>query len=120
MNRRHFLAFALWATLAAALQAVSAAQADDDWIASWTASPHEVWAPDFLAPVKVPRNLWAQTVRQVAQVSIGGQRVRVVLSNEYGPWPLKIGAAQIALSDKASAIVAGSGKPLTFGGRPRS
>jgi lysophospholipase L1-like esterase len=117
MNRRHFLAFALWATLAAVLQAVSAAQADDDWIASWTASPHEVWAPDFLASVKVPRNLWAQTVRQVAQVSIGGRHVRVVFSNEYGPWPLKIGAAQIALSDKASAIVAGSGKPLTFGGQ---
>ena len=32
-------------------------------------------------------------------------------------WPLKIGAAQIALSDKGSAIVPGSGKPLTFGGR---
>jgi len=58
MNRRHFLAFALWAALAAALQAVPAAQADDDWIATWTASSHEVWAPDLLAPVKVPRNLW--------------------------------------------------------------
>ena len=51
-------------------------------------------------------------------VSIGGKRVRVVLSNEFGPWPLKVGAAHIALSDKGSAIVAGSGKPLTFGGRP--
>ena len=78
MNRRHFLAVALWAVLAAALQTVSVAHADDDWIATWTASPHEVWAPDFLAPVKVPRNLWAQTVRQVASVSIGGQRVRVI------------------------------------------
>ncbi len=117
MNRRHFLAFALWAGLVAALQAIPAARAGDDWIATWTASPHEVWAPDFLAPVKVPRNLWAQTVRQVASVSIGGERVRVVLSNEYGLWPLKIGAAHIALSDKGSAIVAGSGKPLTFGGR---
>jgi lysophospholipase L1-like esterase len=117
MNRRHFLAFALWAALSVALQAVPAAQAADDWIATWTASPHQVWAPDFLAPVKVPRNLWGQTVRQVASVSIGGRRVRIVLSNEYGPWPLKIGAAHIGLSDKGSAIVAGSGKPLTFGGR---
>ena len=57
MNRRHFLTFALWATLAA-LQLVPAARADDDWIATWTASPHEVWAPNFLAAVKVPRNLW--------------------------------------------------------------
>ena len=117
MNRRHFLAFALWAGLVAALQAMPVAHAGDDWIATWTASPHEVWAPDFLVPVKVPRNLWGQTVRQVAQVSIGGKRVRVVLSNEYGPWPIRIGAMQIALNDKGSAIVPGSGKPLTFGGK---
>ena len=115
MNRRHFLAFAFWAVLAAALQ--TAAHAADDWIGTWTATPHEVWAPDFLAPVKVPRNLWGQTVRQVARISIGGKQVRVVLSNEFGPWPVKIGAAHIALSDKGSAIVAGSGRPLTFGGQ---
>ena len=117
MNRRHFLAFALWAVLVAALQVGPAAGADDDWIATWTSSPHEVWAPDFLAPIKVPRNLWGQTVRQVAQVSIGGKRVRVVLSNEFGNWPFKVGAAQIALSEKGSGIVAGSGRPLTFGGQ---
>jgi len=117
MKRRHFLVLALWAGLVAALQAGPATGAGDDWIATWTSSPHEVWAPDFLAGVKVPRNLWGQTVRQVAQVSIGGQRVRVVLSNEYGNWPFKVGAAQIALSDKGSAIVAGSSKPLTFGGQ---
>ncbi|MDQ3261253.1 MAG: SGNH/GDSL hydrolase family protein [Pseudomonadota bacterium] len=117
MNRRNFLAAALWAGLAVALQAGSAAGADDDWIATWSASPHEVWAPDFLAPMKAPRNLWAQTVRQIASVSIGGKRVRVVLSNEFGPWPVKIDAAHVALSDKGSAIVAGSGKSLTFGGK---
>jgi len=61
--------------------------------------------------------LWAQTVRQIASVSIGGHRVRVVLSNEYGKRPLKIAAAQVALREKGSAIVAGSGKTLTFGGR---
>ena len=117
MNRRNFLGFAFWAGLAVALQVGTAAGADDDWIATWTASPHEVWAPDFLAPMKAPRNLWAQTVRQIASVSIGGKRVRVVLSNEYGPWPVKIDGAHVALSDKGSAIVAGSGKPLTFGGK---
>src|SRR5689334_15900186 len=118
MNRRHFVAFALWAAVLAGLQPMSLARADEDWIATWTASPHEVWAPDFLVPVKVPRNLWGQTVRQIAQVSIGGQRVRVVLSNEYGPWPVKIGGMQIALSANGSAIAPGSSKPLTFGGKP--
>jgi len=117
MNRRHFLAVALWTVVAAALQAVPAIGAGDNWIATWTASPHEVWAPDFLAPAKVPRNLWSQTVRQVARISIGGKSVRVVLSNEFGPWPIRIGAAEIALSDKGAGIVEGSSRPLTFGGQ---
>ena len=121
MNRRHFIVVALWVVLALPVQfLVSVAQAagGDDWIATWTASPQPVWEADFLAPVKVPRNLWGQTVRQVAAVSIGGKQIRVVLSNEYGDRPLKIGAAQVALADKGSAIAAGTGKPLTFGGSP--
>lgn len=121
MNRRHFIAVALSAVLAVALQAptsVAQGAGSDDWIATWTASPQPVWEADFLAPAKVPRNLWGQTVRQMATVSIGGKQIRVVLSNEYGNRPLKIGAAQVALADKGSAIVAGSGKPLTFGGSP--
>jgi lysophospholipase L1-like esterase len=116
MSRRHHLGATVWAVLLAPL-AIASARADDDWIATWTASPQEVWAPDFPAAVKVPRNLWGQTVRQVARVSVGGRRVRVVLSNEYGRWPFKVGAAHIALRDKGSAIVAGSDRPLTFAGR---
>jgi lysophospholipase L1-like esterase len=117
MSRKPFLALALSAGLSAVLQGLPVAHADDDWIATWTASPQPIWGPDFMAPVQVPRNLWAQTVRQVAAVSIGGQRVRVVLSNEYGPWPVKIGAAHIALSNKGAAILGTSDKVLTFGGR---
>jgi lysophospholipase L1-like esterase len=54
----------------------------------------------------------------MATVSIAGKQIRVVLSNEYGNRPLKIGAAQVARADKGSAIAAGSSKPLTFGGSP--
>ncbi len=50
--------------------------------------------------------------------SVGGNRVRVVLSNAFGTAPIEIGAADIALRDKESAVVAGSVKPLTFGGNP--
>lgn len=57
-----------------------------------------------------------QTIRQIAHVSAGGGRVRVVLSNTFGTAPLRIGAAQVALRDKGSSIVAGSNRPLTFGG----
>jgi len=117
MSRRLLLVAALVAPLLPVV-ATSAACGDDDWIATWTASPQDVWGPDFPAPIEAPRNLWGQTLRQVARVSIGGQRVRVVLSNEFGRWPFDVGTASIALSDGGSTIVPGSARPLTFGGQP--
>ncbi len=59
-----------------------------------------------------------QTLRQVVHTSIGGSRARVVLSNIHGSTPLTIGAAHIALRDTGSAIRPGSGRALTFSGRP--
>lgn len=66
----------------------------------------------LLAPINFPRNLWNQTIRQIARVSLGGSQVRVVLSNEYGTQPLVIGAASIGLSDGGAAIKAGSDRVL--------
>jgi lysophospholipase L1-like esterase len=59
-----------------------------------------------------------QTLRQMVHTSLGGSKVRVLLSNVYGTAPLTIGAAHIALRDKESAIRPGSGRTLTFSGRP--
>jgi lysophospholipase L1-like esterase len=122
-TRRRF--GALVGTLAAAALAIglgsppAASQGGDvgDWIATWAASPQPWWDADFFAPIDVPRSLRNQTVRQIARVSLGGSRVRVELSNEYGSDPLVIGAAHVALAGDGSAIVAGSDRPLTFGGR---
>ena len=60
-------------------------------------------------PLGMPANLWKQTIRQTARLSIGGSRVRIVLSNEYGKTPLTIGAAEIALAGEAGKIKEGSG-----------
>jgi lysophospholipase L1-like esterase len=57
-----------------------------------------------------------QTLRQIVHTSIGGQRVRVVLTNAFGTRPLAIGGAHVALREKGGAIVAGSNRPLTFSG----
>src|SRR5262249_24635683 len=67
---------------------------------------------------KAPLNFNNQTLRQIVRTSVGGDRLRVVLSNTFGTAPLPIGAARVALRDKGSAIVAKSDRPLTFGGRP--
>ncbi|WP_395022769.1 SGNH/GDSL hydrolase family protein [Dongia sp.] len=105
------------AALAVALALPSMAAQADDWIGTWTASVQPVWEPDFPVPTNIPRNLWNQTVRQTVRASIGGKQVRVVFTNEYGTQPLLIGAAHVALADKGAAIVAGSDRKLTFGGK---
>ena len=87
------------------------------WITTWIASPEARWNGDFPLPTNLPFHLWDQTVRQIARVSIGGSRVRILLSNAYGTRPLKIGAADIALSGKDASIVPGSNRVLTFGGK---
>jgi lysophospholipase L1-like esterase len=51
-------------------------------------------------------------------VSLGGGRVRVVLTNAYGTVPVAIGAAHVALRGKDSAVVPQSARPLTFSGKP--
>jgi lysophospholipase L1-like esterase len=58
-----------------------------------------------------------QTVRMVVRVSLGGSRVRVRLANTYGATPLVIGAAHAALHLQDSAILPGSDRALSFGGK---
>jgi lysophospholipase L1-like esterase len=70
------------------------------------------------APPPPPLRLNNQTLRQVVHTTIGGNRVRVVLSNVFGTAPLAIGAASLALRSSDAAVVAGSSRPLTFGSRP--
>jgi lysophospholipase L1-like esterase len=57
------------------------------------------------------------TVREIVHVSIGGSSVRVQLSNEFGAEALTISAAEIAVHQTDSAVVAASEVPLTFEGR---
>jgi lysophospholipase L1-like esterase len=64
------------------------------------------------APVTVSN----QTLRQIVRVSVGGSRVRVVLSNAFGTAPVTIGAADIGLREAESRVVSASVKPVTFAG----
>jgi len=105
-------------TGAASSSGVQAQSATDHWLGTWAAPPQGVWGTDFPVPWNVPRNLWNQTVRQVAHVSLGGSRVRVIFSNEFGTAPLVIGAAHIARAGEGAAIESGTDHALTFGGAP--
>jgi lysophospholipase L1-like esterase len=81
---------------------------DERWVGTWAAAP---------APAEGVAGFNNQTIRLNPRVSIGGERLRVRISNAYGNRPLAIGAATVALRDKGPAIVAGKSRKLTFGGR---
>jgi len=58
-----------------------------------------------------------QTLRLIVHTSIGGNRVRIRVSNEFGSTPLRIGAARIAVRATGSDTAPGTDRVLTFSGR---
>ena len=95
----------------------AAAGESGDWIGAWSASPQPLWTADFPPIPTLPRLLFNQTVREIAWLHLGGNRVRIVLSNEYGQWPLTIGEAHVAIAGTGAAIDPASDRKLTFSGR---
>lgn len=103
--------------LASAFTAGGAAASASHWVASWSASPQPVWDADFLFPRNAPAQLHDHTVRQVVRVSLGGPRIRIVLSNAYGDRPLFLGQATAAQPAPDGAIHVESLRTITFGGQ---
>src|SRR5260221_10911207 len=77
------------------------------WVGTWATSP---------APAEGVAGFNNQTLRMMPRISLGGDTVRVRISNAYGTRPLTIGAVHIALRNKGPDIVAGSDRVVTFGG----
>ena len=101
----------------AAMATTSAAHADHHnegtWVASWTASPH---APLTTEGPFAAASYDDVTISQIVRLSEGGSQLRVRFTNRYGAAPLHIGEARIVLLDADGNEVAGSSRPLTFGG----
>ncbi|WP_314440970.1 SGNH/GDSL hydrolase family protein [Massilia timonae] len=111
--RRLLLASAMLAAATTLAGQPAAAQSWDvsHWTASWGAAPA---GPPADAS---PHTFTDQTLRLVVQSSVGGNRVRIRLSNELGSTPLRIGAARIGLRAQGSDVAPGTDRALTFGGR---
>lgn len=86
------------------------------WVSAWTTSLF-LSAPMPGFPAEPP--IIDKTIRVVTRPTIGGQRLRVRLSNEFGTAPLTIAAARIALTDRDSKIQPSTDHVLTFGGSPK-
>lgn len=82
------------------------------WARTWAASPQE--APS--QPSRPVPDLADRTIRQIVRVSAGGDRLRLLLSNEMSPDPLVLDDVHVALAAADGAIVPGSDHAVTFGG----
>ncbi len=79
---------------------------DMHWVGTWATSPAPAEGAAF----------GNQTLRMNARISIGGDTLRVRLSNAHGSRPLLIGAAHLGVRDNGPGVVTGSHRALTFGG----
>ena len=77
------------------------------WVGTWTTSP---------APSEAGVGFNNHTLRMHPRVSIGGDTLRVRVSNAYGNGKLEIGAATVGIRDQGPAIVPGTERKLTFCG----
>ena len=91
--RRHVRTAGVCALLFAAVLATPAVAADTQrWVGTWAASQQTV-EPANLPPAP---GFTDTTVRQVVRVSIGGSRLRLRFSNEFGRTDLTLLAARVA------------------------
>ncbi len=77
------------------------------WVGTWATAP---------APSVSGEGFNNHTLRMNPRISIGGDTLRIRVSNAYGNGKLTIGAAYIGLRDKGPSIIPGSARQLTFGG----
>jgi lysophospholipase L1-like esterase len=82
------------------------------WVGTWATAP---------VPQENKAGALADetTLRQIVHVSLGGTRLRVVFTNEFGTDALVIAGASVALpvGNTASAVRPGSARALSFSGR---
>jgi lysophospholipase L1-like esterase len=79
------------------------------WLATWATGPA---GP---SPDSTPQ-FDNQTVRYIIHTSVGGDRVRVKISNTFGSDPLVIGNARVARRVAGARIAPSTDRRLTFGG----
>jgi lysophospholipase L1-like esterase len=102
---------------ARALDPQSVSADPSGWVATWGAAMMQ--ADSGHGP-----DVTGQTLRLIVHSSVGGEKVRIWLSNRYGSAPVEIGAVHLALSAYADPLAAPDGsaihpesdRSLTFNG----
>lgn len=80
------------------------------WVGTWATAPQ----PCVESNMPYDNNLSNRSVRQVVKVSIGGDLMRLRLSNEYGTEPVRIKSVYIASPQDSCDIIPSTAKYLRF------
>ncbi|MEX0617407.1 MAG: SGNH/GDSL hydrolase family protein [Pseudohongiellaceae bacterium] len=83
-------------------------QDDDRWVTTWSASPSSIPNDDNASEVD------NQTLRMIVHTSLGGEALRLRLSNTHGDQPLRIGSVTVALHDEGSRVQEDTSRKVTF------
>lgn len=85
------------------------------WVGTWAASPM-AGATSSTCPAGAG-GFENQTVRDIVYPSVGGDAVRVRLSNAFGTAPLTVGGASVAVDETGAETVPGTTRQLKFDGQ---
>jgi len=101
--------------LLAIVIACGSARAVAPWVATWVGT----WAAAPMAdPIAAEKQAAADTTyRNIVHVSQGGEKIRLVLSNDFGKGPLVIGGVHVAFHDSESSTIGGTDHVVKFGGQ---
>jgi len=104
-------------TFLTGLLAAAGLLAQTHWVGTWGTAPA---TQSDEAAMKTQKLLFDnQTVREIVHTTLGGETVRVRLSNAFGAVPVEIGAAHLAVRKAGASIDPASDRELKFGGRSR-
>ena len=92
--------------------AAGAAGSGARWVGTWACGP-QTTEQGNLPPAP---GLNGNTLRQAIHVTLGGRRLRLRLSNEFGTNPVTMDAVHVAAYRGGGAIDTASDQALTFGG----
>jgi len=87
---------------------------DKSWVGTWRT------APQLVEPYNMPPDpgLSNNTIRQIVRVSLGGNNLRIIFSNEFSTGPVTMRTVSIAHSLGGGIIDTTSDKELSFDGKP--
>lgn len=102
------------------------APAADKWVTSWVASaqgPYPIGNPSaqpvqkFALPVP-ESGARDQTFRLMVMPEVWGKQARLRFSNAFGTKPVTFDGVHVGLQQASATLVAGSNRPVSFGGKP--